>query len=69
MRLYNVYSSDRATDRRLRVAEAVSFGEASELANRYSKSAHKTDVDIVPIDEDPEYFDEDGYLDGIDYRR
>lgn len=67
--MYNVYSIDCFTGRRMRIAKEVKLSEALDLANRYSKSAHKVDVDIVSLDEDPNYFDEDGYLDGIDHRR
>ncbi len=68
-RLYNVYTVEHSTGRRMRVAKAVKLSEALDLMNRYSRSAHMVIVDIVPLDEDPDYFDEDGYLDGIDSRR
>lgn len=58
--LYNVYTTDPTTQRSLRVAQEVDYSTASELVRKYDRSGYSVACEIRRIDEDPQWFYEDG---------
>lgn len=56
---YNVYTQDAGSDRPVRIAELVSFSNASELVRKFSRSGYSGDCYLIDAKNDPNYFYEE----------